>query len=425
MTIPLFALLVVGLCVLAGALLLRSRGAGRRVAVPAPRLLQFSLENATVAAFWIDPQGALLYANRRACVGLGYDREALLGKTIFDIDPALSLDRWRRHWQSLRESGSGRFETSHRHKDGREIAVEVSANYIEHGGRAYACAFARDVTARKRVEAELQAAKEMVQLAKSANDAKSLFLANVSHELRTPLTSIIGFSEILLDERMGPLGAPAYREYAESIRDSGNDLLGLINDTLDISKIEARRMELHQNEEELGHIVGACLRLVGHGAQEAGIGIVNQIPENLPRLFVDVRALKQVLLNLLSNAIKFTPEGGSITLSAGLGAKGELWLSVQDTGIGIAAQHQALVFEPFEQVENVASRRYRGTGLGLPISKKLVQLHGGDMLLESALGEGTKVTLILPEDRVFGGPLARVPGTGAWPVDPEARVNEL
>ena len=140
---------------------------------------------------------------------------------------------------------------------------------------------------------------------------------------------------------------------------------------------------------------------MGHRAQEAGLEIVNQVPEDLPRLFADVRALKQVLLNLLSNAIKFTPEGGSITLSAGLGAKGELWLSVQDTGIGIAVQHQTLVFEPFEQVESVASRRYRGTGLGLPIARKLVQLHGGEMLLESALAEGTKVTMILPDERVL------------------------
>jgi len=258
----------------------------------------------------------------------------------------------------------------------------------------------------------LRTAREMVRLANSANDAKSMFLANVSHELRTPLTSIIGFSEILLDERMGPLGAPAYHEYAESIRDSGNDLLGLINVIPDISKIEAGRMDLHEDEEELTHIVGACLRLVRHRAQEAGLEIVNRVPEDLPLLFADVRALKQVLLNLLSNAIKFTPEGGSITLSAGLGAKGELWLSVQDTGIGIAVQHQTLVFEPFEQVESVASRRYRGTGLGLPIARKLVQLHGGEMLLESALAEGTKVTMILPDERVLAERLARAPGSG-------------
>lgn len=412
MTFPLFILLAVSLCALAGALFLWWRYAGRRASAPGLRLSQRSLENAAVAAFWVSADGELLYANRCACEALGYDCAELLSRTIFDIDPAFSLDRWRRHWQDLREAGSLRFESSHRHRDGRESAVEVCASYIPSGARAYACCFARDITAWRRAESELRTAREMVRLANSANDAKSMFLANVSHELRTPLTSIIGFSEILLNERMGPLGAPAYHEYAESIRDSGNDLLGLINDILDISKIEAGRMELHEDEEELTHIVGACLRLVGQRARDAGLEIVNLVPEDLPRLFADVRSLKQVLLNLLSNAIKFTPEGGSITLSAGLGARGELWLSVQDTGIGIAVQHQTLVFEPFEQVENVASRRYRGTGLGLPIAKKLVQLHGGDMILESALAEGTKVTMILPDDRVLARPLARAPGTG-------------
>jgi PAS domain S-box-containing protein len=393
--------LVAVLLVLLAVVFLERQAAQRKTAETKARLPQLALENATIAVLWIDAEGRLIYGNRRALASLGYQGDELLSKTTADVDPELSPEGWRAHWQALARDGSVCFEVKQRCGDGSILPVDVSASLVDAGDRRYACAFLRDLTAWKRAQAELHRVRELAASAKTANDTKSMFLANVSHELRTPLTSIIGFSEVLLQERYGVLGSPQYRQFAESIRESGGDLLSLINDILDISKIEAGRLELCEEDAELAHVVQACLRLIGQRAQDAGLAILDQVPSDLPRVCVDVRLVKQVLLNFLSNAIKFTPEGGSITLAAGRDVDGGLWLSVQDTGIGIARQHHELVFEPFEQVENIWSRRYSGTGLGLPIAKKIVELHDGGVDLESELAEGTKVTLRLPATRIL------------------------
>ncbi len=407
--------LVAVLLVLLASVLLERQVAQRKTEAAKARLPQLALETAEIAVLWIDAEGRLIYANRSALDSLGYGSDDLRAKTVFDVDRELTPEGWRAHWQTLARDGSVRFEASRRCGDGSTLPVDVSANLVETGDRRYACAFLQDLAARKKDQAELLRARQLAASAKTANDAKSMFLANVSHELRTPLTSIIGFSEILLQERFGALGSPEYRQFAESIRESGGDLLSLINDILDISKIEAGRMDLCEEDAELAHVVQACLRLIGQRARDAGLTVLDQVPSDLPRVCVDVRLVKQVLLNLLSNAIKFTPEGGSVTLAAGRDAGGGLWLSVQDTGIGIARQHHDLVFEAFEQVENIWSRRYPGTGLGLPIAKKIVELHGGGIVLESELGEGTKITLRLPASRILGA---------RGPVQPEAAAPE-
>ena len=394
--------LVAVLLVLLAVVFLERQAAQRKAEKARLRLPQLALEDAATPVLWVDAEGQLIYANRRALDSLGYGRDELLSKTVADIDPGLSAERWRARWQTLTSEGSVRFEANQRCRDGSILPVDVSASLVDSGDRRCACAFLHSLAARKSAEAELRKARELAVKAKAANDSKSMFLANVSHELRTPLTSIIGFSEVLLQERYGPLGSREYRQFAESIRESGGDLLGLINDILDISKIEAGRLELCEEDADLAHVVSACLRLIGQRAQDAGLAVLDQMPSDLPRVCVDVRLLKQVLLNLLSNAIKFTPEGGSISLNAGRDADGSLWLSVQDTGIGIARQHHKLVFEPFEQVDNIRSRRYPGTGLGLPIAKKIIELHGGAVALESELAEGTKITLRLPAGRVLG-----------------------
>lgn len=394
--------ILAGLLLVIAVCLVERLARQREAAETEVRMPQFALDSAAIAVFWIGAEGQLLYANRWARETLGYEEAELLTKSIHDIAPDVPREAWRRHWGGLKPGGARFLETSFRCRDGTLLPVDVRTSHLASAGEARACVFARDITRRKRAEAEVRAAREAAQLADSANDAKSVFLANVSHELRTPLTSIIGFAEILQEERFGPLGNRDYRDYAANIRESGTDLLGLINDILDISKIEAGRMELSEEDSELGHVVAGSLRLIGQRAQEAGLEIIDRVPAGLPAICADVRALKQVLLNLLSNAIKFTPAGGSITLTAGLDLDGSLWLSVQDTGIGIARQHQHLVFEPFEQVENTRTHRYPGTGLGLPIASKLVRLHGGDLELESELAEGTKVTLRLPGSRVLG-----------------------
>jgi len=237
------------------------------------------------------------------------------------------------------------------------------------------------------------------QQAQAANLAKSQFLANISHELRTPLNAILGFSEMMKDEILGPLGSAQYRGYAADIHDSGALLLSVINDLLDLSKIEAGKYELHEEDCDSGAILRGAMRLVAERADAAGIGLREEVAAELPRLHADRRLVKQILLNLLSNAIKFTPTGGRITVSAELDETGGLQLTVADTGIGIPLDQMERVLQPFAQVENIMTRSHSGTGLGLPLCKALADLHGARLLLTSELGVGTTVTVAFPRER--------------------------
>jgi two-component system cell cycle sensor histidine kinase PleC len=230
--------------------------------------------------------------------------------------------------------------------------------------------------------------------AESANRSKSEFLANMSHELRTPLNAIIGFSEMMETQMFGPLGSAKYSEYAHDIRSSGQHLLELINDILDMSKIEAGRMTLEKQPTDLGVVIEESLRLVSGRAEIASVKVVNEVGA-LPKVDADKRAIKQVLLNLLSNAIKFTPAGGTITVRGGTQGHA-VALSVEDTGIGIPAHALPKIGRPFEQVESQHSKKHKGTGLGLALSRSLVELHGGSLAIESTEGVGTRVTFTLP-----------------------------
>lgn len=230
--------------------------------------------------------------------------------------------------------------------------------------------------------------------AETANRSKSEFLANMSHELRTPLNAIIGFSEMMESSIFGPLGSPKYQEYATDIRASGQHLLELINDILDMSKIEAGRMTLESQPLDLAPVVTESLRLVSGRAEISAVQIHNSI-ESLPPVEADKRAIKQVLLNLLSNAIKFTPSGGEIFIDAEL-ADDLLTISVRDTGIGIPASALPKIGRAFEQVESQHSKKHKGTGLGLALSRALVEMHEGTLTIESTEGVGTTVSFTLP-----------------------------
>ncbi|HPA40252.1 MAG TPA: ATP-binding protein, partial [Phenylobacterium sp.] len=235
--------------------------------------------------------------------------------------------------------------------------------------------------------------------AESANTAKSEFLANMSHELRTPLNAINGFSEIMVQEMFGPLGDARYKGYSQDILSSGQHLLALINDILDMSKIEAGKMNLKFEPLSLEDVTEDAVRLVRNRAETAGLALTIDFPPHLPEIEADYRAIKQVLLNLLSNAIKFTPRGGRVTVRAEgrhdpLGER--LRISVQDTGIGIAQDDLARLAQPFEQVENQHSKTTQGTGLGLALTKSLVEMHGGSLDMQSAPGEGTMVSFSIP-----------------------------
>jgi signal transduction histidine kinase len=277
----------------------------------------------------------------------------------------------------------------------------------------------RHVAELQEIKRELEATgadlRTALDSAAASNRAKSQFLATMSHELRTPLNSVIGFAELLGVELHGPMGDARYRDYASSIRDSGAHLLALINDVLDFAKIDAGRLELAEEEIDIGELFEASLRMVKSAADEAGLALHKEIAEGeLLRLRGDHRRVKQVLLNLLSNAIKFTPGPGTVTISAGRQG-GRIVITVADTGIGIAADDLHKALEPFGQIDNRLARAYEGTGLGLPLSKQLMALHGGSLRLDSVPGAGTTVTLSFPAERVLplGLPCEDVPVRGA------------
>ena len=244
-----------------------------------------------------------------------------------------------------------------------------------------------------------------MQRAEEANRAKTEFLANMSHELRTPLNAIIGFSEVIEHEILGKAASsPKYVGYARDINNAGCHLLNVINDILDIAKIEVGRLELDDGVFDLDNSLASCVKMLGEYADHNKLKLTRATPRPLPNFRGDEKKFRQIILNLLSNAIKFTPEGGSVTLTAEIEDGGALRVAVSDTGIGIAPEDIAKVMAPFTQVESAHSRKYEGTGLGLPISQALTELHGGKFSLTSTLGEGTTITARFPPSRVEHAP---------------------
>ncbi|MCH9051642.1 MAG: PAS-domain containing protein [Proteobacteria bacterium] len=353
-----------------------------------------------------------------------------------DYGPAPDVDALVRKHAGARRKG----EIARRERvgsDGKEVVV--SRDTMPNGG--YVTTFT-DITDIRRAEealresekrlkehvAELEAATRRYQVqgieladlaedltiardqAEGANRAKSDFLALMSHELRTPLNAIIGFSEIIKSEMMGPIGNPKYGEYATDVFDSAQHLLGLINDILDLSKIEAGKMELEEDDVDVAEVIHSCLRLVTERAKDGGVKLVTEIPDDLPALHIDERKLKQILLNLLSNAVKFTPDGGSVTIKTWFKPDSGFVIQVADTGVGIALEDIPKALAPFGQVDSALSRKYEGTGLGLPLTKSLVEKHSGSLDLQSEVGVGTTVTVRFPPERMV--PRLEVAATG-------------
>ncbi|MFN4355945.1 ATP-binding protein [Parvibaculum sp.] len=283
-------------------------------------------------------------------------------------------------------------------KDGIGIHVLVSAASAHFQGRRALLIGMQDITAKRK---EAEALRDARDQATAASRSKSEFLANMSHELRTPLNAIIGFSEALERELFGPIGSPRYREYAEDIHDSGVHLLSLINDILDLSKIEAGHFKLHEDDTDLNHVICAATRIVRHRAQQSNIEIELSLPQPPIALVADERALKQVLINLVSNAVKFSPDGSLVRIESQI-RPDCLRISVVDVGSGIAPEDIPRALTPFTQLDGSLSRTHEGTGLGLPLAKHLTELHGGELRIESKLGEGTAVHIDLPLSRVIG-----------------------
>ena len=254
--------------------------------------------------------------------------------------------------------------------------------------------------AQKIIEEKNGTMQVLLDEAEAANRAKSDFLANMSHELRTPLNAIIGFSEMIRQQYLGPVGSAKYIEYATDINDSGQHLLSIISDILDLAKAEAGKLDLNESTFEFGEVIKSTLKMFQHKAEESSIDLTFLAQDEGLVVKGDERLIRQVALNLISNAMKFTPPGGRIVVSAHVSFRDGARFQVKDTGIGIAKENLDRVLRPFEQVESAHARTHGGTGLGLPYSKKIIEIHGGTLTLDSALNHGTTVRFLLPSNRI-------------------------
>ncbi|MFN7535897.1 MAG: PAS domain-containing sensor histidine kinase [Brevundimonas sp.] len=390
--------------------------------------LRDGIESVSDAFALFDRQGRLVMCNRAFQDAFGFDdavvrrgapREELnriAGLTIRSDQPSPSgragqreLELHDGRWLQLSERMTG---------DGGAVvtAADITPIKMEEKARRRAAEALQATVVQleaSQTELSLLAQKYEVAMtrAEAANQAKSEFLANMSHELRTPLNAINGFSEIMATEMFGPLGDDRYRGYAEDILRSGQHLLSLINDILDMAKIEAGKLTLHLEPVSLEEVCQDVIRLMRGKAEEAGLTLALDAAP-LETLDADYRALKQVILNLVSNAIKFTPHGGRVDVLTRRTPEDRYEIAVADTGIGIATADLARLAQPFEQVEGQHAKTNQGTGLGLALSKSLVELHGGTLEMESVLGKGTVVRVTLPVAQ---------PATAAPPVLEEGR----
>ncbi|HET8727286.1 MAG TPA: CHASE2 domain-containing protein [Alphaproteobacteria bacterium] len=356
--------------------------------------------------------GRIKLVNRAGLALLGRTERSLVGRDLKEVLPQLvAPDAF-----PLLSPGigikTGRFEAVLGPPDGPERRFEVSSrsSVVRSGDHPFGGALKRrrpprevliimfrDVTAQREAE---EARENAAAEALAASQAKSNFLANMSHELRTPLNAVIGFSEIIRDEMLGPVGNPTYVEYAQDIHRSGSHLLTIIGDILDLSKVEAGITTVADESVDIGAVIDFAVRMVADRAANARIALQVDIAPDAPLLRGDERLLRQVAVNLLSNATKFTPPGGSIDVRVGIDLAGSMILTVADTGIGIPAEELPEIVKPFRQVEGGLNRRYEGAGLGLSLVNSFVELHQGTFVLESVLGEGTTATIRFPAARL-------------------------
>ncbi len=360
------------------------------------------LENLAEGAIAINPLGVIEYANSATEAMFGYTAKELIGENVRMLMPEPDHSAHNGYLSNYQKTGQKkvigiRREVTGLRKSGETFPLDLSVTEMSIKGRTVFTATVRDMTARKKAERELLDAKLN---AETASRVKTDFLANMSHELRTPLNAIIGFSDAIRSEVFGSLENEKHADYIDNIHDSGIHLLSLINDMLDVSVIEAGKLELEESLLNLEDTVTSCSSMTQARAERGKVKIVERVAEDLPLLRADGRRLKQILLNVLSNAVKFTPEGGRVTVDAFVADDGSLEIDVIDTGIGMTEEDVIKAVTPFEQVSASSHHRSEGTGLGLPLTIGLVKAHGGTVDIESRLGEGTTVRIRLPKDRL-------------------------
>jgi PAS domain S-box-containing protein len=365
-------------------------------------------DHAVEGIFRTTPEGHYLAVNQALADIYGYSTPEALITGLTDISAQLYAEPRRRdEFRTLMQTNDvvTNFISEIYHRSGRRIWISENARAVRDWSGALLCyeGTVEDVTEKFEQDRTLRVALRQAEI---ANKMKAAFLAAMSHELKTPLNAVLGFSEIIRDEVLGPNGHEAYREYAGDIHKSGTRLLSVINDVLDVSRLEGGLVTIEARSENILDVAEAAIKLA-RGITQDQRRIEIAVPAEMPSLQVDPRRLAQALGNLLANALKFTPQVGRVCLAARLQPDGGVHLLVEDTGIGMAQETIAAALEPFRQLDGSLARRFEGAGLGLSIAKALAELHGGALSVQSAMGEGTTVTIALPAGRV-GARVARV-----------------
>jgi PAS domain S-box-containing protein len=368
--------------------------------------LRLIIDTALDAVIVMDAQSCILTWNPQATAMFGWSQDEAVGRSLTDtIIPLQYREAHVCGVQRFLALGEGpvlntRIEITALHRDGHEFPVELAVAPAPAGGGQHTfSAFIRDITARKRAEEELHQAKDAAEV---ASQAKSEFLANMSHELRTPLNAIIGFSEVLLEKMFGELNT-RQEDYLRDVLGSGQHLLSLINDILDLAKVEAGKMELELSIFDLRQVLEGSLVMVKERAQTHGVRLGLDIDPALSSLLGDERKVKQILFNLLSNAVKFTPKGGQVGIRAQM-VDHAVEVAVWDTGVGIAPEDQQHIFAAFQQVQQARAGKSEGTGLGLTLTRQMIELHGGRIWVDSTPGQGSTFTFTLPLTGVAADP---------------------
>ncbi|PWW01371.1 PAS domain S-box-containing protein [Hoeflea marina] len=363
--------------------------------------LRSILETATDGVIILRADGSIRSMNRSACALFNYDEQETRGKPFAMLFAHESQRAVMDYVSGLANHGVSSVLNDGREVIGREAAGGFLPLFMTMGhltGSKGYCAVLRDITQWKRSEEELRNAK---RAAETANSHKSDFLARVSHEIRTPLNAIIGFSEMMAEERFGPIGSPRYLEYAHDIGNSGKHVLDIVNDLLDISKIEAGQVELEFTAVALNDHLAECVSMLQPMANSQRVIIRTSLSATVPEVVADQRSIKQIALNLVSNAIRYTPSGGQIVVSTGYEQSGSVVLRIRDTGIGMGRKELEQAMKPFGQVGPGPRQRGDGTGLGLPLTKAMVESNRAQFDIVSAPGEGTLVTITFPPQRVL------------------------
>jgi PAS domain S-box-containing protein len=366
--------------------------------------LETILDTATDGVLILDGGGDIVSANHAAEALFGLDRAEIVGRPLTALLAPESRRSALDYLDGLASNGvasvlnDGREVIGEVHPDGL-IPLFMTVGRMDGGETRRFCAVLRDITQWKKSEEDLTAARRR---AEEASLHKSDFLAKISHEIRTPLNAIIGFSEVMLDERFGAIGNERYRDYIRDILSSGTHIMSLVNDLLDLSKVEAGKMDLKFEAVPLADVIGDCVAMMQPQANRERIIIRTSLPAAVPPIVADTRSVRQIVLNLLSNAIKFTPAGGQVIVSIVAEETGEVVIRVRDTGHGMTEKEVEMALEPFRQLSTTQSAT-AGTGLGLPLTKALVEANRAAFQIDSTPGQGTLVTITFPVNRVLAG----------------------